>query len=599
MATMEMDSSMDCTSPFAAFLSVRKPKEPISPGSRRLAIELDPEDAPHVDRFDVDASKSALSIDLEENPFASYLSLRPAKVEQQAVVEKSEPTIEQHLREEVLKTKRELLQVALQMELNASDPEAPEETVLRLRRLKKAQRYLYQPDRTLDAFSGSEDEDDLATKVAFREPRDKKQRDMGGFDNTWGSTLSGKSRRWSVASVHRLMPPDLHPSMGLLRSTGGSWTSQRPSTGGARSTGGFKDPMLITVDSLAVSSSRAKDETTLFASTGGLHKGQTAVSGSRCSSRGMSRKQMSTMSAPDLSKPGFGESAVSLPTIGTAASKRPMGTTWDGDPIVDEESDRRLTGFYSESRFWNMLISKKDLTISRRIPEMPGGAVCLGNGKLPLFSGAHLMSTGYFYAFRIDAVDEVNFPPGKSDNLSFAFGISHLPGKHRLCKKVMYAYEIPGTVLVGYGPKVVDMGEWYEQKTWDPKDLAVNDVVGVLLSPHGDLVVFVNGNQVFRTATSLTEGNKNDMQPRRKVNGPRRVLFPIIDLHGRVSSITMLPSQSLPNITLKARNKVKLTEQNPLGVKGKKAFPVPGRSLPGIGKPYTVNRTHRLPDDEF
>ena len=32
--------------------------------------------------------------------------------------------------------------------------------------------------------------------------------------------------------------------------------------------------------------------------------------------------------------------------------------------------------------------------------RLAGGGVLFGNGTLPLFSGAHLMSTGYFYSFK-------------------------------------------------------------------------------------------------------------------------------------------------------------------------------------------------------
>ena len=52
--------------------------------------------------------------------------------------------------------------------------------------------------------------------------------------------------------------------------------------------------------------------------------------------------------------------------------------------------------------------------------------------------------------------------------------------------------------------------------------------MGVLVSPHGDLVVYVNGTQaerrmalrcgqVLRVATKLTDGNRKELHPRRKV----------------------------------------------------------------------------------
>ncbi|CAJ1414021.1 unnamed protein product [Effrenium voratum] len=233
---------------------------------------------------------------------------------------------------------------------------------------------------------------------------------------------------------------------------------------------------------------------------------------------------------------------------------------------------------------WNIHILRKDLQAERRIPDMAGGGVVFGNGTMPLFSGSHLLNTGYFYAFQVDAVDDQHFPLAEVRDMSLGFGVSFLPGGHRLCKKPMYAYEIPGSILIGYGMHVVDGGEWCTQKAWDPKALEVNDVVGLLVNPHGDLVVYVNEVQVLRVASSLTEGNRKEPHPRRKALGPRRTLFPVVDLHGRVTKVTMLPTKSPPNVGLQARNNTHEKNLNPLGFKGKKMLPVPGRTLPGLGK---------------
>eukprot|EP00490_Sorites_sp_Unknown_P002090 CAMPEP_0114696522 /NCGR_PEP_ID=MMETSP0191-20121206/72667_1 /TAXON_ID=126664 /ORGANISM="Sorites sp." /LENGTH=116 /DNA_ID=CAMNT_0001994299 /DNA_START=36 /DNA_END=382 /DNA_ORIENTATION=+ len=108
--------------PFAAFLTV-------SP-SRRQAVEQqgDLYDAQvsvtEVDRLE---AKAAREESLEENPFTSFLYLRPPKKEIPPEV-----AIEQDLRQKVLKTKKELLEVALSLELKACDPETPEETAMRL-----------------------------------------------------------------------------------------------------------------------------------------------------------------------------------------------------------------------------------------------------------------------------------------------------------------------------------------------------------------------------------------------------------------------------------------------------------------------------------
>ncbi|CAE7221355.1 asphd2 [Symbiodinium natans] len=250
-------------------------------------------------------------------------------------------------------------------------------------------------------------------------------------------------------------------------------------------------------------------------------------------------------------------------------------------------------------RSWNIHISQRDLRAHRRDSDLAAGGVVYGNGFMRLFSGSHLLCTGYFYAFKIDAVDDEHFPLDSLRDMSLAFGVSHLPGGHKLGIRSMYAYEIPGTILVGYGRHIVDSGEWFTQSAWDPKSLVVGDVVGVHINPLGDLVVWVNGEQVLRTVTSLTEGNRNELNPRRKALGPRRTLFPVIDLHGRVSAVTLLPEMSMPNLNLKARSKIREKDLNPLGFRGKKAVPVPGRSLPGLGKaveqePETLPGFHEL-----
>ncbi|CAJ1414020.1 unnamed protein product, partial [Effrenium voratum] len=122
--------------------------------------------AGQVDRLDA----KAMDADLEESPFVSYLRLRPPK----PVEEKPEPPLEQNLREDVLKTKKQLLEVALRMEMLASDPETAEETALRLRRLRKAQRRgfgiaprLASPPRlaSLPALSGSEEPSPAASNL--------------------------------------------------------------------------------------------------------------------------------------------------------------------------------------------------------------------------------------------------------------------------------------------------------------------------------------------------------------------------------------------------------------------------------------------------
>eukprot|EP00913_Durusdinium_trenchii_P012271 g11522.t1 len=515
---------------------------------------------PQVDRLAKDAEEAPL----EENPFASFLSLRPPKP-----AEQQELQLEQHLRQDVLKMKKQLLEVALNLELQAIDPETPEETALRLRRLQKAHRYLLHPERTADALSGSEDgvHPEAAKHDAPRAPQRKTMRHRQSrgsstySEPTWSNLqskivaqspshakllhrLENDQRRWSMGMMRRQAPPNVFTP-----------TESRPTT--------------VYQDEIAFGQKEKRS---------GL--------GSRASRKKDSRGKKVPMfflffipCEPWRSAPNLAEQRP-LPPL---CKQKPSFRTWEGDLVIDEKSLAPLT-LVPSWRGWNIHISGKDLRASRRIPEMAAGGVVFGNGLLPLFSGSHLLSTGYFYAFKVDAVDEEHFPLEGLRDLSLAFGVTFLPGGHRLCKKPMYAYEIPGSILIGYGQHMVDSGEWFTHKAWDPKTLDVGDVVGLLVSPHGDLVVYVNGMQVLRAATSLTKGNRHEPHPRRKALGPRRTLFPLIDLHGRVTEVTLLHGASAPNVSLLARNNVHEKELNPLGVKGKKAFPIPGRSLPGLSK---------------
>jgi len=500
---------------FAAFLKMRPARASHSRQNVAEQVEGDLHDVEEVAVEEVDRleAKAAKEEPLEENPFSSFLYLRPPKEEIPPELQ-----IEQDLRQKILKTKKELLEVALNLELQASDPETEEETALRLRRLQKAQRYLLQPERVTEALSGSEDEDStMQSKIVCQSPARAKVIER-----------AQDTRRWSMGMMRRQAPPGVFTP-----------SQSRPNTV-------YQDEVLL--PSRATSSSKKKD----------LH----------------------TASAPDLRQKNAELSSSQLPPL---CKQKPMYKTWQGELVVDEASLVPLTGWYWKIRSWNIHILKGDHGAERRITEMAAGGVLFGNGTLPLFSGSHLLSTGYFYSFKVDAVDDQHFPLEDLRDLSLAFGVSFLPGGHRLCKNTMYAYEIPGSILIGYGKHVVDSGEWFTQRAWDPKSLEVGDVVGLLVSPHGDLVVYVNGNQVLRVATSMTEGNRQEPHPRRKALGPRRSLFPLIDLHGRVTAITLLHG-SAPNANLLARNNIHEKNLNPLGVKRKKAFPIPGRSLPGIGK---------------
>eukprot|EP00930_Biecheleria_cincta_P023535 TRINITY_DN16993_c0_g1_i1.p1 TRINITY_DN16993_c0_g1~~TRINITY_DN16993_c0_g1_i1.p1 ORF type:complete len:564 (+),score=91.21 TRINITY_DN16993_c0_g1_i1:67-1758(+) len=547
---------MEAQNPFQAYVTVRQQTStygrtgPFNSTSLSSVSQAPSSPGPiNSDRLE---APSALSLDLEKEAFSAYLSLRPPKSDgPPEPLQPAELTVEQHLRQEVLKTKKQLLDVALEMELKASSPGVSERAVRELRRLQKAQKYLIHPERTLEVFSGSEgEEEEFEDQVALRQPKKQRRKKPEPLVDT---TEFGPDRRWSSGSVHRI-PPDLLQSdatKGVSQTWGGQWSPK-----GRSLMGSWKDDSSLP-SGLNASMLHAgrKQEVTL-----------------------LPRKDSRlTMSSPTLAK------SSSLPRIEAGTSQHLAKTSSKAADKHEEEAT--VNSWWSKSRSWNVLIANKDLTASRRVLECGGGAVVLGDGVIPIFSGSHLLSTGYYYAFQIESIDDENFPLDGLRDFSFAFGISHLPANDKRCAKPIYGYEIPGSIFVGYGPHIVDMGEWYTQQTWDPKELKQGDVVGVLISPRGDLVVFVNGAQVLRVATSLSRADKEKGNSRRRAVGPRRTIYPIIDLHGRVSAVTLLPRSSIPNVNLTARNRTMEKDVNPLGEKGRrKTLPVPGRFIPGIGR---------------
>lgn len=551
---------MNCDNPFASYLHVRQPTEPVGPLSRsarlkstlssvsqEISLQTATFGPPNVDRLELD---SAVSLDIEDNPFATYLGLRPSAVDE--LSEASKPrvlTVEEHLQQEILKTKKQLLEIALDTELKCSAPESPEETALRLRRMKKAQTYLLHPEHALEIVSGSEEPGGFEDKTAFRRPRDRTILQEALANTARYPT----DRRWSLASVRRKPAPDLFqhlPTKGASQTWSGSWRREDRNQLGSRS---GPDSSVPSVSDPSLLQSLREEEKTKLGTKGGR-----------------------AMSTPDFARTT--ESFLTLPSLDRSTLHETSFRT------AEQAEEPPLSAWWSKRRCWNVAISKKDLAVSRRYLEHAGGAVVLGDGKIPLFQGGHLLSTGYYYSFQIDAIDDQHFPRDASGDLSFAFGISFLPARHRQCDKHMYAYEIPGSILIGYGPHIVDAGKWYTQQAWDPKDLKPGDVVGVQISALGDMLVYVNNKQVLRVATSLCDGNKQDLNPQRKTQGPTRTIFPVVDLHGRVSAVTLLPKAILSNLKLAPRDRIVEKVLNPLGQKDKAVLARPRRFMAGVGK---------------
>jgi hypothetical protein len=169
-------------------------------------------------------------------------------------------------------------------------------------------------------------------------------------------------------------------------------------------------------------------------------------------------------------------------------------------------------------------------------------------------------------------ISEEGCASDEKQDMSLVLGVSRVNARHRFCERPVYAYEVPGTVLVGYGGHLIDKGKW-KKTGWDARTLKVNDTVGVLVTEDGDLVVYVNEEQVLRVPTSLGEKTSADdslanleseipagsVSPSdtllaRKTS--KRILYPILDLHGRVCAVTLLPRMSPPNVPLEPRSKL-------------------------------------------
>jgi len=193
---------------------------------------------------------------------------------------------------------------------------------------------------------------------------------------------------------------------------------------------------------------------------------------------------------------------------------------------------------------------------------MPGGCVVLGDGRIPLYTGRHLLSPGYYFTFTIETLDDTHFPLSRVRDMSFGFGVSRLPPSHRSCERPTYAYEIPGSIVIGYGTHVIDGNKWWKTD-WDPAVLEQGDLVGVLVNPEGDVAVFVNGSQVLRVRTSLADDARFDplplspKSPKSPSAGPRRQLYPVVDLHGRVAAVKLAGNGAPPNVMLKTRNRLR------------------------------------------
>jgi len=93
--------------------------------------------------------------------------------------------------------------------------------------------------------------------------------------------------------------------------------------------------------------------------------------------------------------------------------------------------------------------------------------------------------------------------------------------------------EVPDSWTAGYDGYYRSMHMEEVRLRWNPSQLNVGDVVGLLISRTGEFVVVVNGREVARVPDKLPVA---DSEP----------TFAVVDLLGRVSGVTMLPFKDPP-----------------------------------------------------
>jgi len=402
-------------------------------------------------------------------PFASFLAKRPPK-------EAPPTSVEQNLREDVLRAKKHLLEVTAQtLEADGLGDKAS------LRQVRSVQRYLRHPERTGEVFS--------AQASISSEGDVEKPGSAAGHSRASGSSSRPRSR------------PGTSGSRGGPSATAASGPQAR----------GMAESQ--SAPSLTTDASKARDSLEKTGVTGML--------------------------------PPIEGATGALPSIENASPSAKDRT------LRPVEKEPVLSSWWSRTRSWNITFGKRDSKARREMLPMPGGCVVLGNGRIPLYSGTHLLSMGYYYAFQVDSLDEKNHPLDGLKDMSLGFGVSRYPAHYRQCDQALYGYEVTDSIMVGYGGHLIDGGKWWSTK-WDSRHLEVNDIVGLLVSPEGDLVVYVNNQQVLRVPTSLSD----DGPPKKGTHGPRRYLFPLIDLYGRVSAVSLQPRASPPNVPLEHRNRL-------------------------------------------
>lgn len=457
------------------------------------------------------------------------------------------------MREDVLRIKRQLLRLFLEREIRDIGKNAPPADLARVR---LAARYLEKPEHVQEVFSDDDGADiPLRKKVgspgadsrnaASKVDKKKQNRKTHMFGDQSPKTPTPKARKsHSPATLKQSQSNQSVDDRGLDN------LIDFLADPGNKTRGGGEDALLEELLSsrkdllrhLLEREIREPDPEATQLETLHRYLGRSrdplTMSGTLLPGQSISSKSRQTTPAVTSMSQSMGDFKME----NSFGSTVPEGKREPAEPL--------MSAWFTKKRAWNAKFGAKfgapNTKVSRQAIDQAGGCIAIGDGRLPLHKQSHLACHGYFWQFVVDEVADELFPAELTKDMSIGFGVSKVSPESQ-SSRGMYAYEKSDAILIGYGAHLIDRGHWI-RVPWDPIGLRVGEAVGMLVTEEGDLVVFVNGSQVLRVATSLEDDEDA---------GHRRSLFPIIDLCGRISSVTMLPQAAPPNVPLLVRTKLK------------------------------------------
>jgi len=169
--------------------------------------------------------------------------------------------------------------------------------------------------------------------------------------------------------------------------------------------------------------------------------------------------------------------------------------------------------------------------------------VMLGSDPLERQAG------GLYFEVRISGASDLDATIG-----GLAIGVTHT-APEELVEAPGKAEDIPLTFAVGYAGSVYLNG-CERQVSWNPEHLQISQRVGLLITDdgRGDLVIFEDSKAVVRiSGVALRDGGL--------LAGP---LYPLVDLFGATSSVTLVPRASPPSQRWNHLKPVELELSDPL-----------------------------------